>query len=400
MPVQRKDPTRGVCSKAIIGFIIFLFAGCSDGIPDIGRKMQGDSIPPVFIGLQFPEPSTLLNEGELVITGRLYDTAQEPYEPGFDPEFPVWLEIETLGEDMEPFGQMYPYYLFEYKEPNPSYFDWQTGNFRIEFGDYKRLKKGNFILTLYGKDANGNISDPVSASVYSSDIEGADPDLLYQARADYGAQLISILEAYKNCLEMYGSEYADDITIIEILQDFFENIYINSPNISTWQGYADELLQDLQANPHSVYSIQQGMEYAVGLLRDESLPISLNAASYPFYWLQATRGEIIEKREKLASWYYDDVEITDTTISETEFECHIVIREAGSMADMHGEDYLEVANFTIHVDTNSDLEITGYIGYDEMVLKTRVQIGPSDYDPPIKFLKLFYDTCTELLKTS
>jgi hypothetical protein len=345
-----------------------------------GRSLQ-DSLPPSFTDLDFPTESTVAPESALVITGTLVDTSDEG-EPGFHPTNPVYIEIDTLGSD----DQVLKTTMFSanQSDPDPTYFDFETGEFAMEFGTYRWFKPGNYDLRLYGVDASNNTSSPVEGSIIVTPIEGIDTQDLYDAREDYGNDVIEFLEGYQECLEVYGTTYEEDIAVISALIDYVDTAYVESPTIDMWPDAVDDLADEFENIDHSDYTVNVGLDLLIDYLGPR-IDEFIDAEAKPFY---------------PGPGYYDEndlVDMFDRAIDEYTLDIFVVDLEATLQNGVTGEfEYYSydaildeqiypAADFIVTANPQSDLEITGTIG---MYLRWS-EIEENDYDPPVKLFGLF-----------
>jgi len=359
---------------------IIVVAGCAGQHLPLEIRNPQDSTPPVFTDLQFPQDNDVLYEGELVITGTLVDYADQG-EPGFSEDCPVKLFVEVVGST----GALATYWSCakQYTEDDPDFFDYETGEFRIEFGDYQRLKPGTYNLILIGEDASQNQSDPVTASVTCTRLTGLDPDLIYDARTEYGTSIYDVLAAYRDCLAVYGQQYSADIAIINELLQYIRDTYINSPEMDTWLAEAEELAQAIEALPYSNPVIKAAIDTAVWDFVDK-VEEHITRKAYPWYPRGKTANEILALHAYVAAHYTDDELIIEypTPQPASGITVHITIDTYDFLSD--GQ-MTPIADFTIVADAEEDLEITGFIGSS----LRRYYIDPEDYDPPIELLAFF-----------
>ncbi|MCK4719776.1 hypothetical protein KAU08_03910 [bacterium] len=373
-------------------------SGCQTGVIDIERKAQADTTPPVIINLDFPDPGSFLPEGSVVITGTLVDPAEEG--SGFSRDRPICLDIEVWGGLLESttillepvrtqrfiINDTYPEYH------DPSFFDHDTGEFRIELGDHLRLKPGVLVFHLYGEDASGNVYGPITANVISGDIPGADLAQLYAGRQQYGDKLLALLGAFNRCLAIYGSDYEEDIAVLGEFYNFIQNTYVDSPGMETWSDDMDTLVSNIHQMDYPDPLVQLGMDIGVDTYKEWYEDIGIYINSYPYYPYDITQPEIVDLRQKIVDRYTNDVFIIDFEPLPPPAEglsCHIVM-EACDLPQ-HENMMMDIADFTITSDPTQDLLITGYIGWEG----NRVYLEPDDYDPPIKVLVVFVDTAVE-----
>jgi len=361
--------------------VVLFCLSCS--IPDSvapNRSLQ-DALPPGFTDLDFPTETTTAPESALVITGTLVDTADEG-EPGFHPTNPVYIEIDTLGSDDQVL--LTTVFSANQVDPDPTYFDFETGEFVMEFGTYRWFKPGNYNLRLYGVDASNNISEPIEGFIIVTPIDGIDQQDLYDAREDYGNDVNEFMAGYQECLEVYGTTYEEDIAVISALMDYIDATYVESPVIDTWPDAVDELADEFENIDHSDYTVN----ISLGLLIDYLGPRIqefIDAAANPFY---------------PGPGYYSEnhwIDMFDRAIDEYTLDIFVVDVEATMQNGVEGvfeyysydaildEQVYPAADFTVTANPQSDLEITGTIG---MYLRWS-EIEENDYDPPVKLFGLF-----------
>ncbi len=352
----------------------------------ISRSAQ-DSIPPKIIDLAYPEMGEMLPEGAVVITGTLVDYAEEG-EPGFSEDWPVFLEIDSLGSS----GVLRTNkFCAKRSDPDdPSFFDYDTGNFKIEFGEFRRMKPGKYDFRLICEDASGNKSDPIETSVISESIEGLELGLVYEARKIYGSHLLDLLGAYMECLQIYEDTYVEDIAFIRAFMEYILDTYCTSPKMDTWVEPAENLVQTVNELEYSDPIVKMGIDVAAQELLRLTMK-NIKRKAFPFYPVNISEEEIIEQYENCANHYTNDLYHIDYDLYHIDydyshqgdgFSCHIMI----SLYDMllQGE-MTDVADFIIIADPDEDFEITGYVGSN----LRRYYIDPEHYEHPIEFFKLF-----------
>jgi hypothetical protein len=367
----------------IYAFISFLvIAGCTSKAPLIPRTAQTDNMPPYFVDLVFPEDNSFAPEGELLITGQLLDD-----DSGYHPETPVYLDIDVLGAQ----GQVWTtrFNVADCESPDPSYFDFETGLFRIEFGEYQRLKPFNLFLHLYGMDAEGNISSPIEAHVAVGEII-ADPmpssEALYQARTEYGQNMLALLDAHRRCYVVYGDLYSHDIQVIDYLKQYVIATYINSPAMDTWSVPLDNLVDQILALPNNDPLYKAALDEVI-LFFQEYIEEDQARAADPFYMPGFSIEQILERRALVPTWYETDFQINFTN-NHGVLTCHINL----NTVDWKYDDPLlltNIADYTIVANPSSQLFIAGRLG----ILKYGVEqyITVEDYDPPLKLFALFQE---------
>lgn len=382
----------------VITMISIWISSCQAGAINIERKAQADITPPVITDLVFPTSGSILPEGSVVITGTLLDPAEEG--SGFNRDHPVYLDIEVWGSPFattwlaEPartqrfiVNNTYP------EHPDPSFFDWETGDFRIEFGNYLRLKPGRLVFHLYGEDVSGNVFGPITSNVLSGDVPGA-PDVgqLYSARQDYGSKLLSLIDAFINCLVIFGEEYEDDIAVLNELHNYVQNTYVTNPVMETWSSEFDTLVANIHQMEYPDPIVQLGMNEAVGFLRDTMYYGHHLVNTYPYYPIEMSIPEIVELRQETVNRYTDDIftiNFMPLTPPAQGVSCHIFLKACD--LPLHEDSMMNIADFTIIANPTQNLIMTGYIGWAE----NRVYLTPGDYDPPIKVLRLIGETAIE-----
>jgi hypothetical protein len=379
-----------ICAVATI----FVISGCSSKIPIAPRSAQTDNIPPYFVDLEFPEDNSFAPEGTLLITGQLLDD-----DSGYHPGTPVYLDIDVLGAQ----GQVWTkrFNVADYESPYPSYFDFETGEFRIEFGDYQRLKPFRLFLHLYGEDAERNVSNPIEAHVTVGEII-ADPmpssEALYQARTEYGQNMLALLEAHRRCYAIYGNQYSHDIQVINYLKQFVTATYVNSPAMDTWTVPLDTLVSQILALPHLNPVYKASLDEVILFFQDYIEGEQARLAD-PFYIPGYSAEQILARRALVPPWYETDFQINFTTTYQGILTYDINLNVIGWKYDDPLE-MINIADYTIVANPLSPLVIEGRFGAVEF---ERIQyITPEDYNPPLILFALFQDTgvgTTVLLRT-
>jgi hypothetical protein len=370
-------------------FLLFIFyiifAGCGKQGSKFSRTAQDDFNPPVFSNLIFPDDEDILSEGKLKITGTLVD------DTGFDPEEPVSLEVDVHLADSQ--IKTFKMVLKDGSPQDYSYFDFNTGDFRFNFDDVQRFKPGRFDLRLTGMDSSGN-GVVETAGVTSTENQNVDPTDLYEARANYGEQMLNFFDNIEMSLNEYGDYYSYDIRLLEIIKQFLLNTYISSPErISSWTVPMNEFVQDVETLPvpdtlHPNYFDYLEIKPFVVLAAQELqswLEITQDKAAYPWYPRNSHSYQIPELRAKPISQYGNLISASYDPLNHT---CDIQI---SCVPPPFPEELWNVADFTINSDPGSQLSITGYIGYEG----NRITISPEHYDPPIRLFNLFYETAVD-----
>lgn len=375
-----------IIAQVLLIFVVLLstISGCKPN-PEPGQFT--DTIPPVFVNLVFPEEDAFIPEGELLITGQLIDD-----ESGYDPDMPLYLIIDVLGAQ----GQVWShtFNVADCESPDPSYFNFETGEFQIEFGDYRRLKPYNLHLHLYGVDGVGNVSAPVEAHVQVVEVQ-LEPSvslstLIHEARMVYGEDMLSWLDAYRTCLAVYVSQYIHDIQVIDYLKQFFTDTYVNSRSMDTWTIPMDTLVDQITALPHADTRYKATLDSAI-LFFQWYLEEEQAQVADPFYLEELPKEQFPEKSALIASWYDHDFLIDmNVDVITGIVTCHISL---SSLFYINCDpcDLYKFADYTIVADPNSPLFIAGVIG-TEAVPETIVPIVPEDYDPPLVLFNLFNET--------
>lgn len=385
----------------VITMISVVISGCRQGVVNIERNAQADITPPAITDLVFPTSGSFLPEGSVVITGTAMDPAEEG--SGLNQDHPVYLDMEVWGQPVSSTHttllqapartQRFIVTSTHPEHPDPSFFDWATGHFRIEFGNYRRLKPGRLVFHLYAEDASANVFGPITSNVISGDVPGADLEQLYSARQVYGNKLLTLLNAFTGCLAIYGQEYEDDIAVLNQLRDFVQNTYVTNPVMETWSPDVDTLVAGIHQMEYPDPVVQLGMDEAVDFLHDTIYYGYTYINSYPFYNpVGMSIPEIVQLRQKTVDRYRNDVfsiNFQPLTPPAQGVSCHIFLRACDFI--QHENSMTDIADFTIIADPTQDLIMTGYIGW----VGNRVYLAPDDYEPPIKVLKLIGETAIE-----
>jgi len=374
---------------------ILVLYGCQSNVPHVNRIAQAiDTIPPEFVDLVYPDPGSHLPEGECVIQGALVDFAEEG-EGGFSQDNPVFLEMDIIGSLGQVVNtQTYIVDCMGY-ELDPSFFNYETGEFRIEFGHWLRLKPYHFIFRLYGEDNSRNRSEPVVTEVFSDDIEGGDLGIIYEARAIHGDNLFKFISVYYEFLEFYEGQYDEDKAVIQELLDLIDGTYVTSPIFDTWQEPIDAFRDAMYNMDYPDFFIQQALETGADFLL-EQYNYAMHDNSYPFYPYQISNYEILQLRQKIVRNYSLDQYIFDYDNAPQPPE-GIAVKWTIFLYNPFNSEVYPAGDFIITAQPDEDLEITGWIGYNEGT----VVITPDDYDPPISFLALMGEkilVCPYLLK--
>jgi len=357
------------------------FFSCQNNNSIIPPRNLQDVEPPHFENLNFPASSTSLEDGCLIITGTLVDTADEG-EPGFDENDPVYLEIETLGVDSAVllnihFSANRP----EWEVQDPSYFNFDTGRFTIEFCDYRRMKPGVYNLRLIGVDASGNMSAPIESMVEILPLEEIDPQSIYSARAEYGNRLIMLLESYVGCLNEYGEMYDADVQIINEFIAYIDSTYVNSPRMDTWYGHACDLYDNVSGIQYPDQLVHAALIEGLRQFK-EQIPLMVELKAGPFYPDGSSVEEIVGYHNDITYKYLGDILSVETPYQGNPYSYHYYFLAYDFWLD---DQLTEIADFVITADPAQSLLITGKIGSDA----SWYDIEPGDYDNPIELIGLF-----------
>lgn len=358
-----------------------LLSGCPNNNIIMPTRNLQDTEPPHFENLIFPVAASIMPCDYLLISGTLVDTADEG-EPGFDEDCPVYLEIETLGTDSAILRNTH----FCAKNPDenpldPCFFDYETGDFVIEFGDYRRMKPGIYNLRLIGVDASGNQSDPIESGVAVAPCEGIDPQIIYDARDIYGVLLIGLLESYIACLNQYGELYYMDVNIINEFIAYIDSTYIDSPKMDTWYEQACILHDNVSAIPYPDPIVHAALLEGLRQFK-EQIPLMVELKAGPFYPVGATAAEIVEYHNAIPGLYMGDIMSVENPYQGNPFATHYYFLAYNFF---HDEQMTEIADFVVTADPEGSLLITGTIGSDA----SWYTIEPGDYDNPIELFGLF-----------
>jgi hypothetical protein len=352
-----------------------LICGCQNGGFMLARTAQEeDTTPPVFTNLVFPANGSSVPAGQLVISGTLADAG------GLDLREPIALEvIPSLLESPNTFRLV----RNSRDVGNPNWFDPLTGEFYFDFVG-SRLKPYPMLLQLTGKDAAGNTCS-VSANITVGEVPGIDTQLLPQARQYYAQTRLSAFSGLKTCLEVYGAQYSYDIAVLNDAITYL-NVCASGPSADGWLDAADALAANVQSRQYSDPVFKAGVDYAVETYRADCHDYS-NESDFPSYGYGISVSDIQEGNNELVQSLRNPtinmvpmpVSIPVGTVS-----CRITIN---GWWGFHPKPPDPLADILVVANPNAPLVITGTIGPP----LRQIAITPSDYDPPIKLFKLFYD---------
>jgi hypothetical protein len=351
-----------------------LICGCQSGGFMLARTAQEeDTTPPVFTNLVFPANNALIPAGQLVISGTLVDAG------GFDLREPIALEVIPSFLDGP---RTFRLVRNSQEEGNRGWFDPLTGEFCFSFTDDARLKPYPMQFQLTGKDAAGNTCS-VSANTIVGDMPGIATQLLPQARAYYAQTRLSAFSGLKTCLEVYGPQYSYDIAVLNDIITYL-NVCVSVPRPDGWPAAVDALVANVQSRQYSDPVFKAGVDYAVGAYRDRYLDYS-NKSDRPWYGQRVTVSKIQTGFDELVQSLRNPTIVTVPVTSPVPTVTrHITIN---GWWGFHPGAPDPLADILIIANPNAPLLIMGTIGPPN----NQIAITPSDYDPPIKLFKLFYD---------
>lgn len=360
-----------ICSACIL---IFLIGGCNNNGSELKRNISVDDVPPVFYDLTFPANNSTIPEGRLIISGTLVDES-------YDEDEPVCLEVDVLTafDGVKTFRL--PRNSISGDSPN-HWFDPQTGEFEYNFNSVP-LRPYTFDIRLTGKDGAGNVST-LQARVNATEISGIDNGAIYSARQNYAISRSTFLSQFVDLLSYSGGEYDYDIAVMEHMIDHFN--YINMhPEIDAWADNINNLVDSIQGLPYENTTIKALVDSSVEGYNDYYRDI-YKMASIPWYRPGTTYEQIVEQRnEELDMRSNPTISATPLASAPPNRSVQFVVY---GRKDLRGSQPEILADFTVTAHPELPISITGTVGASS----NQVTISPADYDPPIKFFKLFYDT--------
>jgi hypothetical protein len=219
------------------------------------------------------------------------------------------------------------------------------------------------------------IADPMPSS-----------EALYQARTEYGQNMLALLDAHRRCYVVYGDLYSHDIQVIDYLKQYVIATYINSPAMDTWSVPLDNLVDQILALPNNDPLYKAALDEVI-LFFQEYIEEDQARAADPFYMPGFSIEQILERRALVPTWYETDFQINFTN-NHGVLTCHINL----NTVDWKYDDPLlltNIADYTIVANPSSQLFIAGRLG----ILKYGVEqyITVEDYDPPLKLFALFQE---------
>ncbi len=414
---------------AILLTVITCLSGCGDKDKSAFSKTAQDEMipPPYFTEVNWPEPYSELEEGSLVITGNLqcpagvfeempiaiemYPVALiDPPLPEFTNPPPTQEELQAIlqanqtvqqwmGEarsgsfrritegpfiDVEHWSDFtkgnQSYALFSDNFDDDNYFDFETGDFKVDFDETKRLMPAGDVLVLVeGQDQTGLICIAMNIFLVPQMLSPEIMDELDSASIAFADRLTGLGNALGDVLAVSGDGRALDIAMISPFLTLIEETYSD--------GYSDRIKE--VAGEH----LRDSGAAAASLIPDSDyrafyrLEVDYQADDYEHEgyhcWARhyvdlPPETDFLEKQEEAIQYVIDEFNVFE--------ESYVVTERGGGVKELSvqidkGED--TIAQFTVIGDPANPLSVVGYIGEHTIV--------PDDYNPYfVELIGVFY----------